>query len=78
MVPSLSVEKTTVYLPADLKVRLERIARARGVSEASLIRDAISEIVEKQAPPRPTLPLFSGEDPTLSERVDDELAGFGA
>jgi hypothetical protein len=31
----------------------------------------------KSERPRPRLPLFSSDDPTLAERVDEELPGFG-
>jgi plasmid stability protein len=71
------MKKTTVYLPEDLKSALGRVAAQRGRSEAELIREAIKELVEGSEPPRPRLPLFSSDDPTLAERVDEELRGFG-
>jgi Arc/MetJ-type ribon-helix-helix transcriptional regulator len=71
------MKKTTVYLPEDLKSVLGRIAREKGRSEAELIREAIRDLVENTEPPRPRLPLFSSGDPTLAERIDEELAGFG-
>jgi len=72
------MKKTTVYLPDELKAALERTAVAEGRSEAELIREAVRELTRKAEPPRPRLPLFSSGDPTLSERVDEELArGFG-
>jgi hypothetical protein len=71
------MKKTTVYLPEDLKSALGRIAAQRGRSEAELIREAIGELVKDSEPPRPRLPLFSSDDPTLAERVDEELRGFG-
>jgi hypothetical protein len=64
--------KTTVYLPEELKLALEREANRRGCSEAQLIRDAIGQVVMR---PRPTVGLFDGE--SLSARVDELLAGFG-
>lgn len=72
------VKRTTVYLPEDLKARLERRARLRGVTEAEIIRMALSkELAESDR--LPTVPLFAAGwgDPTLSERVDEALAGFG-
>lgn len=69
--------KTTVYLPEALKRRLRGLARRSGRSEAQLIRDAIERIVNERRSQRPTLPLFRGDDPTLAERVDELLAGFG-
>ncbi|HEY6581714.1 MAG TPA: CopG family transcriptional regulator [Rubrobacter sp.] len=71
------MKKTTVYLTEDLKSALGRIAVQRGRSEAELIREAVRELVRDSEPPRPRLPLFSSGDPTLAERVDEELAGFG-
>lgn len=71
------MKKTTVYLPDELKAELERAAAARGRSEADLIREAIRELTRGLEQPKPRLPLFASGDPTLAERVDEELAGFG-
>ena len=72
------MKKTTVYLPDELKADLARAAASQGRSEAELIREAVRELTQKLEPPRPRLPLFSSGDPTLAERVDEELArGFG-
>lgn len=71
------MEKTTVYLPAELKRSLARTAAARGCSEAELIREALRAITAHSAPPRPRLPLFKSGKPRLAERVDAALAGFG-
>jgi Arc/MetJ-type ribon-helix-helix transcriptional regulator len=71
------MKKTTVYLPEDLKSALGRIAAQRGRSEAELIREAVRDLIRDSEPPRPRLPLFSSDDPTLAERLDEELAGFG-
>ena len=69
--------KTTVYLPEELKRRLEALARTRETSEAALIREAVEHLVS-QSRPRPRLGMFRSGDPTLAERVDEELAkGFG-
>jgi Ribbon-helix-helix protein, copG family len=69
--------KTTVYLPEDLKLALERLARETGRSEADLIRDGIRLAVARQQPPAPTLGILVSDDPSFAERVDDHLAGFG-
>lgn len=71
------MKKTTVYLPDDLKFALGRVAAEKGRSEADLIREAIRSLVRDAEPPRPRVPLFSSGDPTLAERVDEELKGFG-
>jgi len=71
------MRKTTVYLPEDLKRALEETARNRGESVAELIREALRALVATAAPPRPRVPLFRSDDPTLAERTDEALAGFG-
>ena len=71
------MQKTTLYLPDELKRELARIALTRGCSEAALMREAMQSLAAQAAPPRPRLPLFKSSKPRLAERVDDELAGFG-
>jgi Ribbon-helix-helix protein, copG family len=72
------VIRTTVYLPEDLKRRVEHTARARGTSEAEVIRAALDEYTAGERP-RPRMPLFRGSGKTnVAERVDEALAeGFG-
>lgn len=72
------MEKTTVYMPPDLKRALARLASARGTSEAELIREALRKIVAAAPAPRPRLPLIESGKPTLAERMDDALEGFGS
>ncbi len=68
--------KTTLYLPKELKQRIETAARREGRSEAAIIREALDHYVRPGH--RPKAGLFSSGDPTLAERVDDLLAeGFG-
>ena len=69
--------KTTVYLPDDVKRDLERLAATSGRSEAQLIREAVAALTRAAPQPRPRARLFDGRDPTLSERVDEALRGFG-
>jgi len=69
--------KTTIYLPEPLKRELKRLSKRLGTSEAQVVRDAIERLVEERPTPRPRLPLFASNDPTLAERVDEALAGFG-
>lgn len=72
------MEKTTVYLPSDLKKRLAKLAKELRLSEATLIRQGIERVVGEASRPRPRLPLFSSGGARLAERVDEELAkGFG-
>ena len=74
------MKQTTVYLPDELKHRLEQAARRERRTEASIVRQALDEAL-RLADVAPTVPLFSEGwgDPTLAERVDDLLAetGFG-
>ncbi len=69
------MEKTTVYLPGELKDAVKSAARRRRVSEATVIRDAIRAAVAPDRP-RPRPGLFASKAP-MGERVDELLAGFG-
>jgi hypothetical protein len=69
------VEKTTLYLPQDLKAAIKRAAVARGVSEAEVIRQSIQEGLAERRP-RPKGALFSGGRPTARD-AEQLLRGFG-
>jgi len=72
------MRRTTIYLPDDLKEALERTAIAEGRSEAEVVRSALATATAEHTYPPARVPLFSSADPTLAERVDEELAsGFG-
>lgn len=71
------MERTTVYLPAGLKRAVARVAAAKGVSAAELIRETLRAALAGGAAPRPRLPLFASGRPRLAERVGQALAGFG-
>jgi hypothetical protein len=72
------MKKTKVYLPDELSDRLKQAAVASGKSEAELIREGVTYVVEIELTPKPRIPLFNSGDPTLAERVDEILAeGFG-
>lgn len=71
------MRRTTVYLPDELKVALERAAATSGRSEADLIREGVRRVADATPPPRPRLPLFDSGDPTLAARTDELLSGFG-
>lgn len=71
------MRKTTVYLPDDLKLRLERAADDNGLSEAELIRAAVDEYTRTHVRPRPRFPLFSiGEVEPITD-LDEAMRGFG-
>jgi len=67
------MNKTTVYLPDELKNAVSRAARERGVAEAEIIREAIQAAVTR---PAPRGGLFE-TDEAFAERSDELLAGFG-
>jgi metal-responsive CopG/Arc/MetJ family transcriptional regulator len=71
--------KTSVYLPAEMKRALESEARRRGMSEAEMIREAISALLAA-APARrqPRFGVLDSGDPHFAERAEDHLAGLGA
>lgn len=69
------VDKTTVYLPEDLKAAVKHAARQRGVSEAEVIRESIRAGVG-DVKPRPRGGLYTGSEP-IARRVDELLDGFG-
>jgi metal-responsive CopG/Arc/MetJ family transcriptional regulator len=71
------MERTTVYLPEDLKVALERAAADSGRSEADIIREGIRLAIARLRPPPPRSGIFASGDETLSEKVDELLQGFG-
>lgn len=69
--------RTTVYLPEASKAALERIAAQDGCTEAELIRRGVQQVIESRRRRTPRVPLFRSSDPTLAERVDEHLQGFG-
>ena len=71
------MDKTTVYLPSELKAALATAAQRRGVSEAELIREGIALVTAVSEPPKPRIPLFDSGRPDLAERFDELLKGFG-
>ena len=68
------MRKTTVYLPQELKERLERTARTQGRSEADVIRAALEAFTAPPERPRPRLGLFHAEPIT---DWDEAMRGFG-
>jgi hypothetical protein len=71
------MEKTTLYIPRDLKTAVERVAEARGCSEAEIVREALRALVDEREPPAPRLPLFRSGKPGLARRAEAALKGFG-
>ncbi len=71
------MEKTTVYLPSELKRALERAAQYEGRSEADLIREGVAVVTARHEAPEPTAPLFDSGDPDFVSRIDELMEGFG-
>lgn len=73
------MHKTTLYLPTDLKLSIERLAREEGVPEAEVIRQALRAAVADRPRPRPRVPLVETGlgDPSVARRTDELLDGFG-
>jgi hypothetical protein len=71
------MQKTTVYLPPELKRALTRLARQRRCSEAAVLRDAVARLAGESAAPVPKLPLFRSGGPSIAEDLDRALDGFG-
>ena len=69
------MNRTTVYLPDDLKTAIKRESSRRAISEAAVIRLAIRQLTEGTKHPRRGA-IFDGGIP-IAERVDDYLTGFG-
>ena len=69
------MDKTTVYLPPELKSAIRRVARQRGLSEAEVIRDSIRSAVGDERT-RPRGGLFASGTP-IAREADDRLTGFG-
>ncbi|MEX2458712.1 MAG: CopG family transcriptional regulator [Actinomycetota bacterium] len=66
------MDKTTVYLPTELKEGVAGQARRLGISEAEVIRRAIAAAVTR---PAPRAGIFAGD--AFAERAEELLAGFG-
>jgi hypothetical protein len=53
------------------------LALNEGRSEEDLILEGVRHVVQVHASPAPRIPLFFSDDPTLAERTDELLRGFG-
>lgn len=69
------MEKTTLYLPDDLRSAVKRAAAQQGISEAEIIRQSIRQVVGDTRP-RPRGGLFLSGQP-IARKADEALAGFG-
>ena len=69
------MQKTTVYLPAELDLRLEAEATPEGVSKAELIRRGVAKLLDESRRPRQAkpLPVFRSGRTRMIEEIDRDL-----
>lgn len=69
------MKRTTVYLPDELKARLEAEAKRRGTTEAQIVREGVDKETRR---PRPRGGIISGGELDARD-IDstDALKGFG-
>jgi len=69
------MDKTTLYLPAELKAAVKRVASERGISEAEVIRESLRSTVGHSRPAARG-GLFASGAP-IARVADEHLTGFG-
>jgi hypothetical protein len=69
------MKKTTLYLPEELKARIERLAASTNRSEAEVMRTALSRYAD-EIRPQPRFGLFQSLGEPITD-WDDALRGFG-
>lgn len=69
------MEKTTLYLPPELKAAIKHAAAERGISEAEVIRESLRSTIGTSRP-APRGGLFASGAP-IARQADQHLAGFG-
>lgn len=70
------MERTTVYLPRDLKISVKVLAKRKGSSEAEVIRDALAQYVssENRDNLRPKSIGMISDGTVQADRFDEWLA----
>jgi predicted transcriptional regulator len=68
--------KTSVYLDDELKHDLERVVELTGRSQADLIRDGISQIIQDHLSKRPRMKARF-HDASIAGRTEELMEGFG-
>ncbi len=61
------MQRTTIVLPEDLRARLRQLAAARGVSMATIIRDAIEQKVNEVRPKPKSIGIAASGESDTSE-----------
>ena len=68
--------KTSVYLSEAQKEDLEKVVTMTGRSQADLIRDGVEQVIVQHLRTRPTMTAHA-MGPTVLDRIDDLMSGFG-
>ena len=68
----MSATRTQVYLTEEQRARIDRAARARGVTMAEIIRTALDEYLDDDADPALALTATFGVDPQISPPSREE------
>jgi hypothetical protein len=67
------MKKTSIYLEPDLDMELARVARARGVAKAELIRGSLRRVVEEN-PGSPITAIGVERDPAPADLSPEDRA----
>jgi len=67
-----AMERTTLMLPDETRDRLRHIAAERGVSMATIIREAIDEKVDRVRPRPTSIGIGASGTPDTARRSGDE------
>jgi len=68
------MEKTTIYLPAELKISIKASARRQGLSEAHVIREALAAYVATEPHELPSVFGSVADGTVSSSDYEDWLA----
>lgn len=68
------MEKTTIYLPTEIKVSIRASAKRRGASEAQVIREALAAYVATEPRELPSVFGSVSDGTVTSENYEEWLA----
>jgi hypothetical protein len=68
----MSTVRTQIYLTAEQRERIDRVARARGITMAEVIRTALDEFLDGSPDPTTALASTFGADKEISVPRRDE------
>ena len=71
------MKRTTIYLAAELEVRLKREMIRRGQPMAELVREAVEAYLSDPAPGPPGAGAFASGRTDTAERAEDLLGDLG-